>query len=661
LFRGRALTHSVEAGMAVFENDILLGRADELPAASAKDVKRGREAVAITNLSYRWPGGIIPYKITSTLTNQARVTSAVAHWNTMLAGHVKFVPQTTEANFVNFVPASSNTCSSYVGRLSYEQPIQVGSACSTGNVIHEMGHAVGLWHEQSREDRDGFVKIMWENILSGTEYNFYQNIGNGDDIGPYNFASIMHYAKTAFSKNGQATIQTIPAGISIGVRTTLSDGDIAAVKLMYPAETIPNPVVTTTAVTIASNPAGMSVSVDGVSKVTPVTVEWTVGSSHTISALDPQSTNGVRNTFARWSDGGAASHTVMVPAAPTTFRADYVTSYAISATALPSGTITTTPVSADMYYPSGSVVSLSAAAPAGYCFTGWTGFLSGTPSTTNLAVDRSYAVQANFQAGAFTVSPATASVAAAGGTVSISVAVTGGCQWSSSSAAAWASITAGASGSGSSTVTVSVAANTGTTARSATITIAGQPVTISQSPASSDISFALTPASKSLLFGQSVTLWPVITGTYDKKVQWAAPEVGTMSTATTAQTTYTYTTAPTSNQNIVTIKAALASDPSNTATAVLTLVPPRVKVSLSDSAYLRAGAFRYVTGSVYDVSGPAYAGVTWQVTPAVGVFDAVKGTYTAPSVITQNTEVRLTATSVADPRQSSTVVIYLVP
>jgi hypothetical protein len=478
LFRGRALTHAVENGMAIYEGDIELGNADELPRADARSKKAGKEAVAITGARYRWPGGIIPYVIDPAVVTPTRVTNAVAHWNTVMSGYVEWIPRTNETAYVSFMrAASSSTCSSSVGMTGYKQIISVGDICSTGNVIHEMGHAVGLWHEQTREDRDGFIKILWDNLQSGVSYNFTQNISYGDDMGPYDYGSIMHYPAVSFSVNGKPTIETIPAGIGIGQRGKLSAGDIAAVRAMYPRAGVPD----APSVTIDSIPAGQTITVDGVNYKTPKTFQWTPGSIHSLAAINPAIVSGTRNAFVRWTDGGAQAHTVVAPLSPTTYRADYATSYSAVFTAAAPGTVAVSPISADTFYAKSTSLALEAVVPAGYCFTSWTGLAAGTPVKTALTVSKAYTVQANYAPGSISIMPAALTVPLAASTQQIAVDATAGCVWTASSPVTWAKITAGSTGAGAGVVTVSVTSRSKTAAvRSATLTIAGKPVVVTQ-------------------------------------------------------------------------------------------------------------------------------------------------------------------------------------
>src|SRR5205085_2445066 len=80
----------------------------------------------------------------------------------------------------------------------------------------------------------------------------------------------------------------------------------------------------------------------------------------------------------------------------------------------------------------------------------------------------------------YSVSTTRTSVNAVGATGSIGVTTNPGCPWTAASNAAFVSITSGASGSGSGTVNYSVASNAGGAARSATLTVAGQTITIDQ-------------------------------------------------------------------------------------------------------------------------------------------------------------------------------------
>ena len=75
----------------------------------------------------------------------------------------------------HMTPPPHHRCFSQIGRSGGEQIISIGAACTTkGIVMHEIFHALGRWHEQSRPDRDQFVEINYSNIESG-EYTWYKN------------------------------------------------------------------------------------------------------------------------------------------------------------------------------------------------------------------------------------------------------------------------------------------------------------------------------------------------------------------------------------------------------------------------------------------------------------------------------------------------------
>ncbi len=227
-------------GLAIYEGDIVLGTADEI--RNSPD-SRG---TGIIGDKYRWPDGKVAYIIDDEFL-RPRVEMAIKHWQRYTP--MRFKEQTDEKDYVRFVIDSG--CWSRVGRQGGQQLISLGDGCGVGAAIHEIGHTLGLWHEQGRSDRDDYITIVTANIKPGKESQFLKHKQDGQDWGDYDYDSIMHYPADAFSVNKQPTILVKKTGQPIGQRKGLSWGDVEAIKKMYAifpaldwnsAEPIPKPV-----------------------------------------------------------------------------------------------------------------------------------------------------------------------------------------------------------------------------------------------------------------------------------------------------------------------------------------------------------------------------------------------------------------------------------
>jgi hypothetical protein len=232
---------------AVFEGDIILGSSEEVErlyrenaedladidspvgSAEAKAVNAAAR-IALGKIDPRWPGGKVPFIVDPALRSLERVRHAIEQWE--MNTHVRFVPHRNEPDYIRLERASG--CASSIGRQGGYQPVYVSDDATAGNIMHELGHVLGLWHEHSRNDRDEYIIIDHSNIPHALALNFDQKVADGDDIGGYDFDSIMHYHDRAFARDPARPTIIVPSGHIIGQRMHLSRGDIAAVKSLYP-------------------------------------------------------------------------------------------------------------------------------------------------------------------------------------------------------------------------------------------------------------------------------------------------------------------------------------------------------------------------------------------------------------------------------------------
>ncbi|XP_076288436.1 zinc metalloproteinase nas-4 isoform X2 [Lasioglossum baleicum] len=199
--------------------------------------KQGRNGLKAE--SARWPGGVVPYMLSPYFNEKQRnlILDAMNDYHKYTC--IKFKPYTGEESDYVRITAGETGCWSSVGRIGGRQDVNLqvpGCVIKKGTVIHELMHAVGFLHEQSRYERDEFVRIQWNNILNGHAGNFEKASRQTTDafgVG-YDYGSVMHYSANAFSRNGQPTI--IPKGASkvqLGQREGFSKRDIQKIRKMY--------------------------------------------------------------------------------------------------------------------------------------------------------------------------------------------------------------------------------------------------------------------------------------------------------------------------------------------------------------------------------------------------------------------------------------------
>lgn len=219
--------------------------------APSRDRQQAHVVFAGTAGQFVWKDGVVPYFVDADIPDRAQILEAMQLWQSRTRC-VRFKARDQETDFVRFL-AGGDCLSGWVGKMGGVQTVTLEPNCGLPQIVHEVGHVLGLFHEHNRPDRDEYLSLQENNFEDRVRDQFFRNPvineDNGRPDGAFDWQSIMLYPPTAFSKNHKPTLlrkdnstdlkwglYTGPGpgpGPGDGVTKVPSSGDIAAIEQLY--------------------------------------------------------------------------------------------------------------------------------------------------------------------------------------------------------------------------------------------------------------------------------------------------------------------------------------------------------------------------------------------------------------------------------------------
>ncbi|XP_076008812.1 meprin A subunit beta-like [Genypterus blacodes] len=217
--------HDINKDLHLFEGDIM------------QDIHTRRRFARSATLGRKHLWDIpVPYKLEENLGLRAKGVMMQAFEQFRLKSCIDFKPRKSEEYYIS--ARKNRGCYSFVSKMvKGGQVLSIGRGCDhLGTIEHELLHLLGFHHEQSRYDRDKYIAIIWDSISQKHKGNFEKIPPDSiSSNSPYDYTSIMHYSKFAFSKHSSLTIYTKQQQYQnkIGQRMGMSPINVHRLNYLY--------------------------------------------------------------------------------------------------------------------------------------------------------------------------------------------------------------------------------------------------------------------------------------------------------------------------------------------------------------------------------------------------------------------------------------------
>ena len=200
-----------------------------------------------------WKNNMVYYRFDSTIADPTTILAGMMDWMSKTQVSFLYDNDKTASDYILFRSDTSG-CHSGEGHRTGENDIYLQQgACFADQAVHEIGHTMGLLHEQSRPDRDNYITIQWSNICQGAasgggcasfnQASNFQIVNTGIDVGSFDFSSIMLYPAITgdphFAVDTSKPIITKTDGTTYPTPTGgLSGADQLAVQSLYGSNSV---------------------------------------------------------------------------------------------------------------------------------------------------------------------------------------------------------------------------------------------------------------------------------------------------------------------------------------------------------------------------------------------------------------------------------------